>query len=125
MRKLIGFVALVAFLLAGIATAKADEVQLEEGATFDGGICWEADGTEGIATIDGQCMTPADYDEMFSYENLEATPMWRNPEVSVAEAYGITPDSPKASDRAITFMGENLGTFTEIVFVLHNGIVGL
>lgn len=103
----------------------AEAVELEDGATFDGGICWEADGTEGISTIDGQCMTPADYDETFSYEALAATPSHSDPSRSVADVYGIEPDGPRASERVRTFMGDELGTFTDYVVTAHGQVVGL
>ena len=82
-------------------------IELEEGATFDGGICWEADGTEGISHYDGQCVTPADYDAMYSYENLStvvalasATTSYPD-DATIAEIYGITPEDDPASDRPI------------------------
>lgn len=107
-------------------------VELEEGATFDGGICWEADGTEGISMLDGDCMTPADYDAIYSYENLsqhptitECTP--GNPECtvenysSIAEVHGLTPDEEPASDRPL---GEGVSqdnrTFKERVAAAHS-----
>ena len=75
-------------------------VGLEEGATFDGGVCWEADGTEGFSHYDGECITPADYDAMFSFEALDAIPSVIFPDRSIAEVAGITPDPP-ASERLL------------------------
>ena len=95
---------------------------LEDGATFDGGICWEADGTQGIAMLDGSCMTPADYDTLFSYENLAATPNAYNPTVSIAETYQIDPEAPPASDRPIGTGLVEAGTertFKQVVQAAH------
>ena len=73
----------------------------EEGATFDGGICWEADGTEGISTAWGDCMTAADYDELYSYENLAVTPNAYDPSISIADTYELVPDEVPASTREL------------------------
>lgn len=112
--------AIIGILAAIVLTAAAVQaVELEEGATFEGGVCWEADGTEGVAALDGQCVTPADYDELYSYEALAATPLHGNTGQTVAEAYGITEDSPKASVRARSFMGSVEPTFVEYVAIVH------
>ena len=80
-----------------ITAAPASAVELEEGAVFyDNGRCVEADGTEGLSAGDGQCITPADYDELFSYENLAAIEAL-NPHdgsTTVAEVYNIDPELP-------------------------------
>lgn len=101
-------------------------IVLEEGATFDDGICWEADGTEGISTFDGQCITPADYDVIFSYENLSSIPVgyqWDGTEyegMSVAEVYGIELVDDPASDRPIGVgVSADLRTFKERVVGAH------
>ncbi len=109
----------VAVLLALPAAAYADIVY-EEGATFDGGLCWEADGTEGFTTPDGQCVTPADYAEMFSYENLSQIPSLTNPELSIAEEAGITPDSLPADERLLGVgLVERPATFRQLVAWAH------
>jgi len=101
-----------------IATDHTQQVVLEAGVTFlDGGSCVETDGTTGLSMADGQCITPADYNVMFSYENLEATqtlfPL--DGDTTVAEQYDIEPDV--ASARPRLFMGEVLPTFAEAVFL--------
>lgn len=90
--------AALVFLLVGMAYG---DVPLEEGALFDGGICWEADGTEGISTAWGDCMTPADYSETFSFENLASIPSRSNPEISIAEEAGLVRDGTEAADREL------------------------
>ena len=109
------------------------EIELEPGVTWnhDHGICVEdATGEEGIITFDGQCMTPTDYDEIFSYENLDTIPDCPMEKTdctleeypSIAENYGVTPDDDPASDRPL---GEGLvepGTetsFKEKVAAVH------
>ena len=111
-------VALLAALAIGVGGAHADDIVLEPGATFDGGICWEADGTEGVSMLDGSCMTPADYDRLYSYDNLATTFDLYTGE-SIADLYGITPDAAPASVRPIVFMGVNYGTFATYVTNAH------
>lgn len=83
--------------------AAAPTPEYETGATFDGGVCWEADGTEGLSTFDYQCMTPADYDEIFSYENLAATESVRpfDDGRSIADVYELVEDETPASEREL------------------------
>lgn len=122
MRRIMSTVVMVGVLLMP-AAALADEIQLEAGATFDGGICWEADGTEGLAAFDGQCVTPADYAEIYSFENLDAHPSQGDPSVSIAEAAGITADSPPADERLLGVgLVEEPQTFRQIVVGAHRGI---
>ena len=90
--------------------------QFEAGAVFfTDGSCVEADGTWGLAEASGQCVTPADYDIIFGYENLASVENASTPGVSVADAYGITADEVRASDRRSVFMGVDYGTFNELV----------
>ena len=119
MTTIFGIVAAATLLAAMFASPASATIATEPGATFDGGICWEADGTEGIAAIDGSCVTPADYDAIFSYQALAATPNHGPSGLTVAEAYSITPDSPKASERPRSFMGTAEPTFVEYVALLH------
>jgi hypothetical protein len=82
-------------------------IDLEPGATFDGGVCWEANGTEGMSMPDGQCMTPADYDAIFSFENLDSIPsLTPGSTQSLAAEAGLVDDGP-ASER---MLGEGLVT---------------
>lgn len=111
-------IATVALALSA-SPALADPIEFEAGAKFNGGICWEADGTEGVTRYDGQCITPADYDVIFSFENLSAAPALLGNGRSVAEVYGITADSPKASVRERFFQGSPEPTFVEYVALLH------
>lgn len=99
--------------------AHANDVGLEDGATFDDGICWEADGTQGISTLDGQCVTAADYDELFSYEVLASTATHTSSTASVATTYGIAAQSGNASERDRRFQGSFEPTFVEYVALLH------
>ena len=89
-------------MLATPAAASAD-VDLEPGATFyEDGSCNEADGTPGQSQPDGQCFTIADYDEMFSYQNLDTFPSYFDPDVSVAVEAGLDPtDETPASEREL------------------------
>jgi len=103
-------------LLLLMVAAPAGALELEPGATFDGGICWEADGTEGLSAPDGQCITPADYDEMFSVENLSTVPLHADPTVTVADAYGVT---GQASERPRIFMGVEYDSFAGVVTKAH------
>jgi hypothetical protein len=65
---------MIATLVLAIALQVA--APLEPGATdLDGGTtgeqaCQEADGTIGVWTMDGSCVTPADYAELFSLQAL-------------------------------------------------------
>ena len=79
--------------LAAVALiTSAYTVDYEPGATFyEDGSCQEADGTPGQTQPDGQCLTIADYDEMFSYENLNTVPSIINPDLSIAEEAGLDP----------------------------------
>jgi hypothetical protein len=75
---------------------------LEEGATFfDNNTCVEADGATGFAGGDGQCVTAADYDVLYGFENLSVQPDTTNPEQSIAETYGLVDDGVSASDRKL------------------------
>jgi len=120
MRRFLTTIAIAGILSAPIA---ASAIELEDGATFyDNGTCQEADGTFGLSEASGQCITPADYDIIFGYDNLSTVENLSTPGVSVAEAYGITQDSPKASDRARIFMGVDYGSFTETVIRLSRNL---
>ncbi len=91
-------------------------VVIEEGATFlDGGVCVEADGTTGLSQADGQCVTPSDYDIMFSYDVLSQTPTFDpfDGDQTVAEQYDIQPDV--ASERPRNFMGVEYPSFATVV----------
>ena len=121
------FVVLAIVLLIVGATAESwATVELEEGATFfDDFTCVEADGTLGISTADGQCLTPADYDKIFSFENLSQIEIVTSPDTeiagqSIAEVYGITADDDPASERPL---GEGVTaepfTFVDTVRYVH------
>ena len=74
---------LVVGLLAVPAAASAEE------ATFlDNGSCIEG-GEIGIARFDGSCLTAAEYDELYSVENLSTIPSAYDPDVSIAEQAGL------------------------------------
>ena len=107
MRKTTIILAFALIWVAISAVAAVADIELEDGATFDGGVCWEADGTEGISAFDGQCITPADYDAIFSYENLSTIVGLQAGDEgrTIAEIYDIQPEDDPASDRPI---GEGL-----------------
>ena len=84
-------------------------------ASADDHLC-EIDGEAGFVTIDGSCMTPSRYDEMYSYENLSTIPSWYDPSISIAEAAGMVPDDTLASDRLLGIgLVEEPFTFKEYV----------
>ena len=117
-------IAIVAVLAANVEKASAREVVLENGATFfENGTCVEADGTPGLSQMDGACVTAADYDEMFSYENLSTVETFDpfDGDTTVAEKYSIEPES-RASERPRSFAGEQLDTFVGVVLRLSNGL---
>ncbi len=95
-------------LIIMIAVLSIAAVPLEDGAVFNGdGTCTEADGT--------QCVTPADYDVMFSYENLSSvlTQYPFDGDTTVAEQYNIEPGI--ASERPRIFQGEPRSSFAQSV----------
>ena len=114
MKRLLATLTTVTLLVsAGPALAEQPD---PPGTVYDGGSCVEPDGSPGLVGIDGQCITAADYDIIFGYDNLAATPSLVIEGKSVAEVYGIEPDEPPASQRPI---GEGLvetpRTFRQIV----------
>lgn len=78
-------------------------VELEEGAIFfEDNSCKEADGTPGVSSGDGQCVTIEDYDYLHSYEYLDSVPSIINPDVSIAEEAGLDPnDDTLPSERIL------------------------
>jgi len=97
MKPLSIMIILVMIVIAMAAPALAEEVVLEAGVTFyDNGTCTEQDGTTGLSSADGECVTPADYDAMFSYEALTQVesqiPAYAGR--SVADVYLIDPVIP-------------------------------
>ena len=88
-------------ILATLIAAPVHAIEMEEGATFNGGRCVEADGTPGLSSGTGECVTAADYDEAFSFENLSQTQtLTPGSEMSIAEEAGLV-DSGVASDRQL------------------------
>ena len=112
----------VALTVTMFATPALADIAFEDGATFhDNGSCHEHDGTAGIGTADGQCMTPADYDEIFSIENLNSVETL-NPfdgDTSVAEAAGLTDDGPASVRELGAGLVDVPFTFVEHVAALH------
>ena len=105
-------------IIAAIALATVLTIATEPGATFDGPTCWEADGTEGMSTYYGQCVTPADYDALFSYANLSTIPSAHDPSTSIAEEAGLVDDGP-ASERILGVGVAVPFTFAGDVHSLH------
>jgi len=94
---------------------------LEDGATYyDNGTCIEADGTPGLTAIDGECVTTDDYNELFGYDNLAATPDPLDPSRSIADTAGIVDDGRPAAERRMVFQGVDYGTYTDAVRLAHN-----
>lgn len=116
----------VAAVLLVAVPAAASELELEEGATFlEDGTCYEADGTYGLSSFDGQCVTPADYDLIFGFTNLHSIEHPLHPGRSIADVHGITADDPPASLRVRSFMGDELETFSAVVYRLTSGRLAL
>lgn len=83
-------------------------------------VCVE-DGQPGMIVVDGSCLTAAEYDVIFSYEALDLIPSGVIDGVSVADIYGLDPNGPRASERPRSFMGEQLPTFTEVLWLVRTG----
>ena len=117
MKRLLVTIAMIASIAV---TAPAFAIELEPGATFNGGTCIEADGTPGLSQMDGQCITAADYDILFSYENLSTVETFDpfDGDTTVAERYNIEPGS-QASERPRSFMGQELPSFAGDIKVTH------
>ena len=113
--------ALATMIVIAMLLIAAPAMATETGVTFnDDGTCTEADGTAGLGMMTGDCITPADYDLLFSYENLEATPSQiSGSDQSIAAEAGIVDDTP--SERPV---GEGLieegWTFAERVQWWHD-----
>lgn len=76
----------------------------------------EVTGEPGLPNGTGECITPAEYDALFSYENLSTIPSLTNPSLSIAEEAGLEPTSPAASDRPLGVgLVETTFTFRELV----------
>ena len=84
MRTLFTAITMVMLLAAPAAAT-------EEGAIFneEDGTCVEAGGAPGLSTFDGQCVTEADYDIIFGYENLASVSSLVDPSRSVVEVRHI------------------------------------
>ncbi len=103
---------IIVFTAATIVQAQA----VEPGATFNGdGTCMQ-DGEPGLSMADGQCVTAADYDAMFSYEALTQVesliPAYTGR--SVADVYLIDPVIPASLRMLGVGVGERC-TFLELV----------
>ena len=93
---------MTALLVTGLLAMPAAAVAGEEGATFyEDGSCQEADGTPGTSTIDGECVTIADYDYLFSFENLDSIQSLTDPTQSIAAEAGLTDADNPASERIL------------------------
>ena len=91
-------------------------------AATDDGSCVE-DGEPGLYNGAGECITAAEYDILFGYDNL-STVLTQNPfdgATTVAEVANIHPHSKSASQRLI---GVGLiETPTTFIRILSNGLV--
>lgn len=104
-----------------VALGAAPAIAQEAGVTFfENGSCTEADGTPGMARFDGTCTTAAEYDELFSVENLSTVPSALNPDISIAEEAGLVDDGVVASEkpRGVGLVEEPI-TFAEDVERLY------
>ena len=115
----------MAALVLAALLAFGGSVAIEEGATFNGdGSCVEADGTVGVSTLWGECVTPADYDATFSADELAQVESQASPGRSVADVYGVVADDVP-SERVL---GSGFGatfTFDEYVVRLASGLAAL
>jgi len=112
--------AIIVFTAIAVVAAPVSAVELEPGATFNGdGTCMQ-DGEAGLSMADGQCVTAADYDILFSYDSLSEVesqiPAYAGR--SVADVYLIDPVVP-ASLRMLGIGLVEPFTFIELV----NGLV--
>jgi len=110
MRRTATVAIIVGWMLAITTTVQAVELEPDVTWDHDNHICWEASGEQGIITFDGQCMTPTDYDTIYSFESLSQIPTvqacWPGtscgPDAeTIAEAYGMVDDGVAASDRPL------------------------
>lgn len=93
---------ITALLVVGLLAVPAAATASEEGATFfEDGSCQEADGTPGTSMIDGKCLTIADYDYLYSFENLDTIQSLTDPTQSIAAEAGITAEDNPASERIL------------------------
>lgn len=122
----IGIGTLLALIVFTINIATMTDSQAwDDGSTFgDGGVCWDADGVEGLSTAWGECVTPNVYDERFSIDNLATIEDPTQPGRTIAETSGLTDTTPP-SDRDRRFAGVELLTFRQAITYAHNGTVAL
>lgn len=124
-RTLRTIAATAALVLTFAATPALADMEWEAGAEFDevNHVCTQ-DGVAGVTTPDRQCMTPADYDEIFSYKNLSEIPIgdeWNGTSLeglSIAEAYDIQPPAVDPTPPSKRTLGEGVAepfTFTSWV----------
>ena len=82
----------------------------------------EVTGEPGLQQFDGACITPAEYDALFSPENLNTIPSPTKPEVSIAEHAGLVADGTPASERPLG-QGVTAEPFTFVEAVAYaNGL---
>jgi hypothetical protein len=85
-------IAAIILTVAIPATANADE-------DVSVGCLDEVTGEAGLLQYDGNCVTPAEYDVLFGFENLSTIPDPTDPTRSIAEVAEIVPDV--ASERPL------------------------
>ena len=90
--RLVAAAATVA-LLATPAVASADDISA--------GCTDEVTGEAGLLRYDGECVTPAEYDAIFSFENLDSIQSLTDPTQSIAAEAGIVDDDAPASERPL------------------------
>ena len=112
MKRLIIAAALIVGMLPTAALATED---------ISVGCLDEVTGEAGLRNATGECITPAEYDALFSFENLSTIPSIIDPTVSIAEEAGLVDDGVPASERILGAGVSDPFTFREVV----NGIRAL
>lgn len=107
-------------IFAVVFAATADAVELEPGATFhNDGSCTDADGSPGLSTAWGECVTTADYDARFSVDNLDTVASVIDSSTqSIAAEAGLVDTGTPASERPRELAGVTYPTFADVVLEL-------
>lgn len=87
--------------------------------TVDDGTCTDDNGEPGLYNGAGECITEAEYDKRFGYDNLATIPSYADPTRSIAEVHGITPHDDPASHRPRFFAGIELPSFARLIADRH------
>lgn len=102
--------------LAAVATLAIAPAAQATGTCAD-----EITGEPGLQNGTGECITPAEYDALFSFENLSTIPSVTDPSKSIAEEAGLVADDVPSDRQLGVGLVEVTRTFREMV----NGNVAL